>query len=208
MPAQDTRVCGTLLCFVGVSDHLARLCLKDFTRLFVMPAFGTKSRLSNMLAARRAMALATCQLLVSDLDHAQRLRTSTSCILAGPLSPPAVPLLPLQAHVHTYVRTYVRTYTHSHIRHFSSSVVHAEYPIRATTPHSCNYTPSVLYPIRAIILKIQHHQGSFSSAHRIRQTSCELVDLFPPLDFIFTHADVRRRLAQRRQSQHLGGESG
>ena len=101
MPAQDTRVCGTLLCFVGVSDHLARLCLKDFTRLFVMPAFGTKSRLSNMLAARRAMALATCQLLVSDLDHAQRLRTSTSCILAGPLSPPAVPLLPLQAHVHT-----------------------------------------------------------------------------------------------------------
>ena len=52
-----------------------------------------------MLAARRAMALATCQLLVSDLDHAQRLRTSTSCILAGPLSPPAVPLLPLEAYL-------------------------------------------------------------------------------------------------------------
>ena len=142
MPAQDTRVCGTLLCFVGVSDHLARLCLKDFTRLFVMPAFGTKSRLSNMLAARRAMALATCQLLVSDLDHAQRLRTSTSCILAGPLSPPAVPLLPLQAHVHTYVRTYIHTFTHSPFFIIRNTPFVQLPHIRATT-HQVYYTPYV-----------------------------------------------------------------
>ena len=45
MPTQDTRVCGTLPCSVGVSDHLAPLCLKDFpiVCLVVLLAFGIKA---------------------------------------------------------------------------------------------------------------------------------------------------------------------
>ena len=39
MPAQDTRVCATLLCMCMFSDHLAPLCLPDFALPLSMQGF-------------------------------------------------------------------------------------------------------------------------------------------------------------------------